>query len=249
MAKSAPGLLLGSIVGLISMNLAHSAELQVIAGGGAAAAYTEIAALFDRTSGHKTVLRFGTAPQLVVMATGSAFDAAIVPEEVVKDAAARAQFASEPSPIARVGIGVAVRSGSVKSDIGTPEKLKQTLLTARSIASIPASATGTQLAAIYQQLGIAEAMKAKTRDAASPPKIAELVANGEADLAVFALSVLADPRLDIVGPFPREVQREVVYVSGVSKNAREPEAGKAFLDFVRSPAGTALLNARGLQPG
>jgi len=249
MLKFEHGLLFGSMVVLLPMNPAQGAELQVIAGGGAAAAYTEIAALFDRASGHKTVLRFGTAPQLVVMATGSAFDAAIVPEDVIKDAAARAQFASEPSPIARVGIGVAVRPGSPKPDIGTAEKLKETLLAARSIASIPASATGTQLAALYEQLGIAEAMKAKTKAAASPPQIAEAVVNGEADLAVFALSVLADPRLDIVGPFPREVQREIVYVSGVSKNAKEPEAGKAFLDFVRSPAGTAVLKARGLQPG
>jgi hypothetical protein len=54
---------------------------------------------------------------------GFAFDAAIVPEEVVKDAAARAQFLSEPAPIARVGIGVAVRFGSPKPDISTPEKL------------------------------------------------------------------------------------------------------------------------------
>jgi molybdate transport system substrate-binding protein len=92
-------------------------------------------------------------------------------------------------------------------------------------------------------------MKAKTKAAPSPPQIAEAVASGEADLAVFALSVLADPRLDIVGPFPREVQREIVYVGGVSKNARQPEAGKAFLDFVRSPAGTAVIKARGLQPG
>jgi molybdate transport system substrate-binding protein len=249
MPKSAVGFFLGSMVVLLPMKPAQGAELQIIAGGGAAAAYTEIAALFDRASGHKTVLRFGTAPQLVVMATGSAFDAAIVPEEVINDAAARAQFLSEPAPIARVGIGVAVRPGSPKPDISTPEKLKHTLLAARSIASIPASATGTQLAAIYEQLGIAEAMKAKSKAASSPPQIAEAVASGEADLAVFALSVLADPRLDIVGPFPREVQREIVYVSGVSKNAKQPEAGKAFLDFVRSPTGTAVIKARGLQPG
>jgi molybdate transport system substrate-binding protein len=248
MPRLALGLFLASMV-VLPMTPAQGAELQIIAGGGAAAAYTEIAELFDRASGHKTVLRFGTAPQLVGMTTGSAFDAAIVPEDVIKDAAARAQFADQPSPIARVGIGVAVRPGSPKPDIGTPEKLKQTLLAAGSIASLPASAIGGQLAAIYEQLGIAEAMKAKTKAAASPPQIAEAVANGEAELAVFALSVLADPRLEIVGPFPREVQREVVYVAGISRNAKQPEAGKAFLDFVRSPAGTAVIKARGLQPG
>jgi molybdate transport system substrate-binding protein len=231
------------------MTSVNASELQIIAGGGAAAAYTEIAALFDPASGHKTVLRFGTAPQLVTLATGTAFDAGIVPEEVMKDAAARAQFAGEPSPIARVPIGVAVPSGAPKPDIGTPEKLKQTLLAARSISSLPASATGVLLAGIYQQMGIADAMKAKTKAAASPPQVIEAVANGEAEIAVFGLSALVDPRLDIVGPFPDELQRPVIYVSGISKNAKQPEAGKAFLDFVRSPAGAAVLKARGLQPG
>jgi molybdate transport system substrate-binding protein len=243
------GLICACVASLFQVTIVKAAELQIIAGGGAAAAYTEIAALFDRATGHKTVLRFGTAPQLVAMATGSSFDAGIVPVEVMKDAAARAQFADEPSPIARVGVGIAVRAGSAKPDIGTPEKLKQALLAARAVASIPASATGSQLASAYEQLGIAEAMRAKTKAAASPPQIAELVVNGEADLAVFALSVLADPRLDIVGPFPREVRREVVYVGGLAKNGKQPDAAKAFLDFVRSPAAGAVFQARGVQPG
>lgn len=249
MPKSSRAFLLACIVVLCPMSAVNAAELQIIAGGGAAAAYTEIAALFDRASGHKTVLRFGTAPQLVVMATGSAFDAGIVPEEVFKDAGARAQFAGDPSPIARVPLGVAVKAGTAKPEIGTPDKLKATLLAARSISSLPASATGTQLAAVYEQLGITEPMKAKIKAAATPPQIVEAVVNGEADLAVFVLSVLADPRLDIVGPFPREVQREVVYLAAVAKNAKEASAAQAFLDFVRSPAGAAVFKARGLQPG
>src|SRR5258706_13000903 len=104
-------------------------------------------------------------------------------------------------------------AGSVapKPDISTPEGLKQTLLKAQSIASIPASATGTQLSGIYEGLGITGEMKAKTKAQPTPGQIVEAVANGDAQLAVFLLNVLNDPRLDVVGPFPAEVQREVVY--------------------------------------
>ncbi len=149
--------------------------------------------------------------------------------------------------IANVGIGVAVRTGAPKPDISTPEGLKQTLLKAQSIASIPASATGTQLSGIYEL--ITEEMKAKTKAQPTPAQIVEAVANGDAQLAVFLLNVLNDPRLDVVGPFPAEVQREVVYAAGIAANSKEPEAAKAFVTYLMSQAAIAVIKAKGMSPG
>ena len=126
-------------------------------------------------------------------------------------------------------LGVAVRAGAPKPDISTPEKLKQTLLKAQSIASIPASATGAQLAEVYERLGIAEEMKAKTKAQPAPKQIAEAVGNGEAELAVFTINVLTDPRLNIVGPFPADVQRELIYAAGIAANSKEPELARRSL--------------------
>jgi len=148
-----------------------------------------------------------------------------------------------------VGIGVAVRSGSPKPDISTPEALKQTLLKARAVASIPASATGTLLSGIYERLGIAEEMKAKTKAQAGPPQITEAVVNGDADLAVFLTNVLTDPRLDMVGPFPAEIQREVVYQTCVATSSKEPEAAKAFIAHLLSPAAATVIKSKGMTPG
>jgi molybdate transport system substrate-binding protein len=229
----------------------QAAELQVVAGGGITAALNEIAAMFERASGHKVVIRYGTAPELIKMATsGVPFDLGVVPRDVWKDAAARAQVTPGPTPeVARVGIGIAVRSGAAKPDISTTQALKQTLLRAQSVASIPASATGAQLVGIYERLGIADAMKAKTKAQPAPKQIVEAVANGDAELAVFGLNVLIDPRLDIVGPFPADVQREVVYAAGVAANSKEPEVAKAFVAYLMSPPAIAVIKAKGMNPG
>src|SRR5215510_11412545 len=132
----------------------QAAELQVLAGGAMTGPLRELSAQFESASGHKVVFRFGTTPELIKLATtGGPFDLGIVPVDVMKDAAAQARFASGPTTnIARVGLGVAVRSGAPKPDISSPDALKQTLLTAQSIATIPASATGYLLARVYEKL-------------------------------------------------------------------------------------------------
>jgi molybdate transport system substrate-binding protein len=229
----------------------QAGELQVIAGGGITAPLTEIIAQFERASGHKVNVRYGTAPELIKMATDDApVDFAVVPRDVLKHTGARARFTPEsPRDVARVGIGVAVRKGAPKPDISTPAALKQTLLEANSIASIPASATGTQLAGIYERLGITAEMKSRTKPQPSPGKVVEAVANGDAQLAIFGVNILMDPRLDLVGTLPAELQREVVYAAAIALSSKEPEAAAAFLNYLLSAPAASVFRATGMSPG
>jgi molybdate transport system substrate-binding protein len=248
---TATAAMLGISLAMSPIANVQAAELQILAGGGMMAPLKELGAQFESASGHKIVFRFGTTPELIKLATsGDAFDLAVVPREVFKDAAAQSQLMPGPTTdIARVGLGVAIRSGAPKPDISSPEALKQTLLTAQSVATIPASAAGAQVLRLFERLGISEAMKAKTKAQPGPAQVVQAVANGEAELGVFLANVLTAPGLDLLGPFPAELQQEVIFTAGIAAKTNQVDAAKTFITYLTTPAAIALIKAKGMNPG
>lgn len=229
----------------------RAAELKILAGGSTTGWMNELAAQFERTSGHKPVIHFDSTPNLIKQATsGAPFDLAVVPVDVFKDAAARARFAAGPTiDIARVGYGVIVRTRAPKPDIGTSEALKKALLDARSIAFVPESAAGAHVLKTFDRLDIGEPMKAKTRPQAMPAQIAPSVARGEAELGVFLVNVLIGPGVEPAGAFPAELQQELVFSAAVAADSKNAEAAKAFIGFLTTPAAKAVITAKGMKPG
>ena len=229
----------------------QAAELKVIAGGSMTALLNQLGPAFEAASGHKLSIHFDSTPNIVArINSGTPFDVVVVPVDVFKDATAKTHFvAGQTTDIARVGYGVAIRAGEPKPDISTPDGLKKTLLAASSIASVPASAAGAYVTKVYERLGIAEEMKAKTKVQAGPPQIAPAVAKGEAELGVFLSNVLIAPGVELAGAFPAELQQELVFTSAISADAKEGDAAKAFIDYLKSPAATATIKAGGMTPG
>jgi molybdate transport system substrate-binding protein len=251
LSRIAAGSVLSLALAMLPMTDLGAAELRILAGGSLTGSLNELGPQFERASGHKLAIHFDSTPNLIKQVTSDApFDLAVVPVDVFKDAAAKARFvAGATIDIARVGYGVIVRAGGARPDIGTPDALKQTLLKAQSVTFLPESAAGAYVSKVFERLGIGEAMKAKTRPQTAPAQIAAAVAKGEAELGVFLVNVLIAPGVELAGPFPAELQQELVFTASVAADTKQAEAANAFIAYLTTPAAAAVIKAKGMTPG
>jgi molybdate transport system substrate-binding protein len=150
--------------------------------------------------------------------------------------------------IARSSIGVAVRAGLPKPDIGSVDAFKRAMLDAKSIA-YSSSASGVYLSTeLFQRLGIADQVRGKSRMIESGP-VGAAVARGEADVALQQISeLLPVPGLDFVGPLPAEIQKITVFSAGIAAGANNPDAGKALIKFLASPEAAPAIAKSALEP-
>ena len=243
-------LLVAASILIATSPMAHAAELKVLAGGSTTGWLNELSSQFERATGHKVTIHFDSTPNLIKQATSTPFDLGVVPVDVFRNAEAKARFAAGPTiDIARVGYGVIVRAGAPKPDIGSPDAFKKALLDAKSITYLPASAAGAYVTSVFERLGVADAVKAKTVAQTSPGDIAKAVAKGDAELGLFLINVLMAQGVELAGPFPGELQNDLVFTAAVAADTREADAAKSFIAFLRTPDAAAVIKAKGMNPG
>jgi molybdate transport system substrate-binding protein len=239
---------LGLIALLAQGGAAAAAEVKVMAGAAMSGAFAELLPQFERATGHKIVIQYGSTGNFKKqIEAGEAFDLAIFGSDGVDDLIKQGKIAGDTRlDIARVGIGVAVREGAPKPDISSVEAFKSTLLNAKSITYTPGGAAG--LDKVLDRLGIAEPLKGKTKP--NPPdRIPQVVTAGEVELAIGnAPSLLSAKGVQFVGLLPAELQNWFVNTAGVSTAAKEPEAAKALIKHLTTPEAAAAIKAKGMEP-
>jgi molybdate transport system substrate-binding protein len=150
--------------------------------------------------------------------------------------------------IARSGLGLAVRKGATKPDITTVDAFKRALLAAKSVVRSKEGTSGLYFETLLTRFGIADAMRSKIILGGSG-RIAELVARGEADMAVQQIPELFPVAgVDFVGPLPDELQLYTVFSAGIGAACKDESAAKALIDALIAPAAAKQFRAKGLEP-
>ena len=230
---------------------AEAAEVKIIAAGPLTAAFNELGPQFERDTGHKLVTRFAaTSVVKREIDAGETFDLAISITSGIDDWIKEGKIvAATRAAVAYAGMGVGVRAGAPKPDIGSVEALKRALLNAKSVAHGAQSASAADFKRLLERLGIAEEMKPKLKPM-GPGDILKSVASGEVELVVTTVpAIVASLEVELVGPFPSELQTYISFTAGVSAGAKEPEAAQALIKFLTSPAAVAVIKANGMEPG
>jgi molybdate transport system substrate-binding protein len=227
-----------------------TSDVTVFTSNSMRAVMSELVPQFERASGRKVALSYD--PALVMLrriTSGETADLAILGASVMDELTKQGKFASGSRRVlARSRVGVAVRAGAPRPDIGSVEAFTRTLLSAKSIAHTLEGASGIHFASLIERLGIASEVKAKAVTRAGG-LIGELVARGEAELAVQQVSeLMAVPGIELVGPLPQELQSITVVSAGVFVASRQPDAAQALLDFLSTPAAARVIRAAGLEP-
>jgi molybdate transport system substrate-binding protein len=205
---------------------------------------------FERDSGSKPAITWGSAAALVKeLESGAGGDLAILTAEAVDDLIKKGTIvAGSRVDLARSGIGLAVRKGAKKPDIGSPEALKSALLAARSVAHSKTGMSGIYFPSVLARLGISDAMKSKIVMPDPGTPVGEVIARGDAELGVQQISeLLPVAGIEIVGPLPASLQKITTFSAGILAAAKEADAAKAFVKFVVAEAGP-LLRQKGLEP-
>ena len=240
--------------GLLSMAIGttggQAAEIVVLSTSAAKEALIEIVPLFERASGHKINITYGSGPAMVEkVRAGAAGDLFIGPEEYNEPLLREGRLVADSGvEFAHSLTGVAVRAGAPRPDIRTPEKFRSVLLSAGTV-SYSGGASGLHIGTVFKRLGIADAIEAKRVAPQGEEPVGAVVARGAAEIGIHQISqLLPVANIDIVGPLPGDLQKVIAYAATVLPSSTQREAAKAFVSFLRSEAAAPIIKKKGLDP-
>ncbi|MGA2715062.1 MAG: substrate-binding domain-containing protein [Bryobacteraceae bacterium] len=233
----------------------RAAEITVVTSGAFTAAYMELAPQYEHATHNKLVSEtgpsMGTTHNAIPMRLerSEAIDVVIMAAPVLDDLVKQGKVRADSRvDLVQSKIGMAVKAGAPRPDISTLEAFKRTLLAAKSIAYSD-SASGVYLVTeLFPKLGIADQIKGKTKKIEADP-VGGVVAKGEAEIGFQQISELRPVKgIDIVGELPPGAQRITVFAAGIPATSKQPDAAKALIQWLASPAVYSTIKKTGLEP-
>jgi molybdate transport system substrate-binding protein len=227
-------------------------ELKVLSARAPQMALQELFAGFARATGHAVTPVYGTVGAIAErFKAGEAADLLILSPQALASLG-DALVPGSPTAIARAGLAVAIRQGAPASDLTTPAAFRSTLLAARKVSYSDPTAGGSAaayFATLLERLGIAEAVNANAALGRNGHHVAELVADGTAELGISFLSELvAIKGVAIAGPLPAELQNYTVYSGAVPRASKLGDQGTALIGWLTRAEADPAWRSAGLEP-
>jgi len=251
MTRAALGLLATLASSLGSAALA--ADIHVMSGGAPKEVLAVLTPVFEKQTGHKVQFTFAVISAMQQkLAAGERPDMMLMPVPAIDKLVQAGTFRSEGrATLGTVKVGMIVRQGAPVPDISTLEKFKQVMLGAKSVVQANPAATpsGAHLAKVWEQLGIADAMKPKTTFSNALDGGVSAITKGEAEIGLYPLSeVIAEKGVTVVGLIPDAVQLNTVYGAAVLVANTSPEPAAAFIRFLADAANAKYWKDAGFEP-
>src|SRR3954470_6852178 len=229
---------------------ANAADIHVVSTQATEEAYKELVAQFEKASGHKVTTFFsGTLNVQKKLAAGEACDLIIMAGPAIDEQIKLGKaVAGSRVDLAQSGTGLAVRKGAAKPDISSPDALKKTLLTVKSIG-YSTGPSGVYMLSVFEKLGIADQVKAKLKQTPSGVFVGTLIANGDAEVGFQQIAELVHfAGIDYVGPLPDDLQRMTMFSTGIRSGAKQADAARSLVKFLTAPAAAPVIRKHGLEP-
>jgi molybdate transport system substrate-binding protein len=233
---------------------AKAADLKVVSGGAFKQVLNALAAQYEKETGNKLDVTYQTVGQhLALIRDGKEeFDVAVLTPDAIDGLAKEGKVVPGTRvDLAKVGVGVAVKSGAPLPDISTVEAFKKSLLAAKSVAFIDPKAGGSSgiyVEGLLAKLGIAKEINAKAV-LVHGGAVADQIADGEAEIGVHQISeILPVAGVTLVGPLPAEIQNYTVYSAGVGSSAKDSATARALAKFLSGPHALPIIKAKGMEP-
>jgi molybdate transport system substrate-binding protein len=244
--------LIAAILVLAPVTSGSAAEIKVLDANALTIAMKELAAGFSKETGN-TVSFVGVSPGLVEqrIKAGEMYDLVITATDSAQAFEKEGRWlAGTRHPLARVGIGVAVRDG-VKVDLSTVESTRKALLDAKTVtysALGGGGLSGINARKVLDNLGISDAVKKKEKLADNLADGQALIAKGDIDLGLFNLSEIPRaPGVVRAGPVPAAVEVYINYDSAIPVTNKAPEAALALIKYFQRPASRPVWDKAGLE--
>jgi molybdate transport system substrate-binding protein len=232
----------------VTLAPAAAGELTILTNQGATPGVKELAAAFERMSGHKVTVTQVEGDALERMLNGGVADLVTGNPETIEPLVKSGKVvASTVTPFVLAGLGLSVRAGAPKPDISTVDKYKAALLAAKSIG-YSRGCSGTHTEEGIAQLGLTDRLKAKTVRTAGGP-VTDYLARGDFEIGIQQTNIMAGvPGTDYVGPLPGFLNNPCPSSVALVASSKDPESARAMIKFMISAEAAPLLRKTYVEP-